>query len=405
MFCRLLTERAKHRSTLVIHRVIHILSELEPHTPFFMANTRPLRYGGVMNSGFPTPPPGVFDDEPPGWTNNAAAPSAASTHAVKPEPYSPPRMATPTAPAMSETLTQRKREMLKRCTDAAQQLGKPVLFGMTTSLILQSVPLPKDCDLNATELHTVSDSHRTRIRAVVPPTTPHIWKPLSTAHNARINKHVHALDLVHTWAQLAAHMSLESLVILGDATLTAIARKPSLSGGRTADEIYQDFVRQVSELPKFNAKATCMIALEFIAPRVDSPMESETRITTTQYGLPRAVTNYTVPGATFSNGAPITLDLAWPEFRVAIEYDGDHHRTDKAQWRRDNDKRELLRHHHWIVLIATAANMADEPSQAELAYRAGRQLALRGSIFDFTLTATPLNELARRKRRKSTGAH
>ncbi len=163
-----------------------------------MANTRPLRYGGVMNSGFPTPPPGVFDDEPPGWTNNAAAPSAASTHAVKPEPYSPPRMATPTAPAMSETLTQRKREMLKRCTDAAQQLGKPVLFGMTTSLILQSVPLPKDCDLNATELHTVSDSHRTRIRAVVPPTTPHIWKPLSTAHNARINKHVHALNLVHT---------------------------------------------------------------------------------------------------------------------------------------------------------------------------------------------------------------
>ena len=259
MFCSLCEESAKHRRTLVIHRVIHILSKLEPHTPFFMANTRPLRYGGVMNSGFPTPPPGVFDDEPPGWTNNAAAPSAASTHAVKPEPYSPPRMATPTAPAMSETLTQRKREMLKRCTDAAQQLGKPVLFGMTTSLILQSVPLPKDCDLNATELHTVSDSHRTRIRAVVPPTTPHIWKPLSAAHNARINKHVHALNLVHTWAQLAAHMSLESLVILGDATLTAIARKPSLSGGRTADEIYQDFVRQVSELPKFNAKATCMI--------------------------------------------------------------------------------------------------------------------------------------------------
>lgn len=126
-----------------------------------MANTRPLRYGGVMNSGFPTPPPGVFDDEPPGWTHNAAAPSA--------------------------------------------------------------------------------------------------------ANNAHINKHVHALDLIHTWAQLAAHMPLGSLVILGDAILTAIARKPSLSGGRTADEIYQDFVRQVSELPKFNAKATCMIALELFA--------------------------------------------------------------------------------------------------------------------------------------------
>lgn len=195
-----------------------------------MANKRPLRYGGVMNSGFPTPPPAYST------MNHPAGPTMPRHRVLRPrtpsspEPYSPPRMATPTAPAMSEILTQRKREMLKRCTDAAQQLGKPVLFGMTTSLILQSVPLPKDCDLNATELHTVSDSHRTRIRAVVPPTTPHIWKPLSTAHNARINKHVHALDLVHTWAQLAAHMSLESLVILGDATLTAIARKPEPIG-------------------------------------------------------------------------------------------------------------------------------------------------------------------------------
>ena len=214
---------------------------------------------------------------------------------------------------MSETLTQRKREMLKRCTDAAQQLGQPVLFGMTTSLILQSVPLPKDCDINPAELHTVSDSHRTRIRAIVPPTTPHIWKPLSDAHKVRINKHVYTLDLIHTWAQLATHISLESLVILGDAILTAIARKPGLANGRTADGIYQDFVRQVTELPKFNAKSKCMIALAFITPRVDSPMESKTRIATTKYGLPPAVTNYTVPGATFSNGAPITLDLG-PNF-------------------------------------------------------------------------------------------
>lgn len=360
-----------------------------------------------MNDILPTPPPGVFDDEPSGWTR-PHAPGVASARTINPELRSSPRMVSfaptvitgPVSPAMSETLTQRKREMLKRCTDAAQQLRQPVLFGMTTSLILQSVPLPKDCDIDPAELHTVSDSHRTRIRAIVPPTTPHIWKPLSDAHNVRINKHVYALDLIHTWAQLAAHISLESLVILGDAILTAIARKPGLANGRTADGIYQDFVRQVTELPKFNAKSKCMIALAFITPRVDSPMESKTRIATTKYGLPPAVTNYTVPGATFSNGAPITLDLAWPEFRVAIEYDGDHHRTDKNQWRRDNDKRELLRHHHWIVIIATATNMADEPSQAELAYRVGRQLALRGAVFDFTLTATPLDELARRRRRR-----
>ena len=209
-----------------------------------------------MNDILPTPPPGVFDDEPSGWTR-PHTPGVASARTINPELRSSPRMASsaptvitgPVSPAMSETLTQRKREMLKRCTDAAQQLGQPVLFGMTTSLILQSVPLPKDCDIDPAELHTVSDSHRTRIRAIVPPTTPHIWKPLSDAHNVRINKHVYALDLIHTWAQLAAHISLESLVILGDAILTAIARKPGLANGRTADGIYQDFVRQVTELP------------------------------------------------------------------------------------------------------------------------------------------------------------
>ena len=129
-----------------------------------------------MNDILPTPPPGVFDDEPSGWTR-PHTPGVASARTINPELRSSPRMASsaptvitgPVSPAMSETLTQRKREMLKRCTDAAQQLGQPVLFGMTTSLILQSVPLPKDCDIDPAELHTVSDSHRTRIRAIVPP--------------------------------------------------------------------------------------------------------------------------------------------------------------------------------------------------------------------------------------------
>ena len=122
-----------------------------------------------MNDILPTPPPGVFDDEPSGWTR-PHTPGVASARTINPELRSSPRMASsaptvitgPVSPAMSETLTQRKREMLKRCTDAAQQLGQPVLFGMTTSLILQSVPLPKDCDIDPAELHTVSDSHRTR---------------------------------------------------------------------------------------------------------------------------------------------------------------------------------------------------------------------------------------------------
>ena len=63
---------------------------------------------------------------------------------------------------------------------------------------------------------------------------------------------------------------------------------------------------------------------------------------------------------TFRSGAPVTLDLAWPEFKVAIEYDGDHHRTNKTQWRRDQEKRSKLVARQWITFVATAANLADE---------------------------------------------
>ncbi|KFI91105.1 hypothetical protein BISA_2068 [Bifidobacterium saguini DSM 23967] len=338
-----------------------------------------------MNS---TPPSGVFEDE------------RILGHEAE---YRQPRhtIITDTSSAtMHENLAQQKRDTIKRCTDAAQQIKQPLLFGMTTSLLLQSVPVPSGCAMDATVLHTVSSSHRKRLRTVSLPTVPHVWKPLHMARNVRINKYVYALDLVHTWAQLASHCSLESLIILADAIITAIARQPNLAHGRNPEGIQRDMAACIRNMPKFNAKSSCLLALKFTAPYVDSPKESEIRITTTKYGLPQSVTNYVVPGITFKNGSPITVDLAWPEFRVAIEYDGDQHRTDKAQWRRDQEKREKLRHHDWVVIIATASNLADEPSRAELAYHAARQLTLRGASTNFTVTETPLAQIAQRKQKQ-----
>ncbi len=57
---------------------------------------------------------------------------------------------------MSESLAQRKRDMVARCTEEAKRAGKKLLFGMTTSLALQSVPIPADCDLDSAKLHAVS---------------------------------------------------------------------------------------------------------------------------------------------------------------------------------------------------------------------------------------------------------
>jgi very-short-patch-repair endonuclease len=58
-------------------------------------------------------------------------------------------------------------------------------------------------------------------------------------------------------------------------------------------------------------------------------------------------------------GKVLHLDLAWPDARVAIEYEGDHHRTDRAQWHYDIRRYDLLAENGWTVIRATASDYRD----------------------------------------------
>jgi very-short-patch-repair endonuclease len=55
-------------------------------------------------------------------------------------------------------------------------------------------------------------------------------------------------------------------------------------------------------------------------------------------------------------------DLSYPDLRIAIEYDGDHHRTSR-QWRSDRARRQLLEDAGWIVLEFTADDVLRRPEQ------------------------------------------
>ncbi len=47
--------------------------------------------------------------------------------------------------------------------------------------------------------------------------------------------------------------------------------------------------------------------------------------------------------------------MGWEgEWRIAIEYDGDHHRTDERQFARDIARVERLEAADWIVIRVTA---------------------------------------------------
>lgn len=299
----------------------------------------------------------------------------------------------PASSSMQEGLASRKQDMIRRCTQEAQQVGRPLLFGMTTSLALQSVPLPERCDLDISLLHTVSSTKKRRIRARSASLVSHIWQSAGQAGKVRINQHVLALDLFHCWAQLSSHVSLESLVILGDAVMSATSKQPMLAQKRDGKMIYRDFVRAVEHMPKFAGRKSCIRALMLMRPGTDSPKESEQRLSLQSHGIPPAVVNHVVPHIMFGSGAAITLDLAWPEYKVAVEYDGDQHRTDKTQWRRDQEKRGRLQSRGWLVFVATAASLADKDAKAEFAFRVGRALTMRGARFVFHLSALSLEQL------------
>lgn len=93
-------------------------------------------------------------------------------------------------------------------------------------------------------------------------------------------------------------------------------------------------------------------ALELVDPGAQSPRESYLRLLLIDAGLPRPQTQIPVLGA---DGMPVAyLDLGWVESMVAVEYDGDHHRTDRRQFVKDLRRIEMLEEMGWIVVRVVA---------------------------------------------------
>lgn len=98
-----------------------------------------------------------------------------------------------------------------------------------------------------------------------------------------------------------------------------------------------------------------------------SPQESRLRILLMRGRLPRPVTQHVVRT---SDGTFVgRLDLAYPEHRVGVEYDGDHHRG-RGQFQRDMRRLNALNACGWTVLRFGASDLRDKPGETIEAVRA-----------------------------------
>ncbi|WP_395310997.1 DUF559 domain-containing protein [Mycobacterium sp. AMU20-3851] len=81
--------------------------------------------------------------------------------------------------------------------------------------------------------------------------------------------------------------------------------------------------------------------------RAESPMESEARLVMRDGGLPTPELQYEIIDR---SGRLWRVDFAWPDSRLAVEYDGFDWHSDPDSFTRDRQKRAALQEMGWTVL-------------------------------------------------------
>lgn len=110
--------------------------------------------------------------------------------------------------------------------------------------------------------------------------------------------------------------------------------------------------------------------LALVDPGAQSPRETYLRLLLVDAGIPRPQTQ--IPVAT--DAGTFYLDMGWQDYMVAVEYDGDQHRTDRWQYVKDVRRLEILERLGWLVIRVVA-----EDRPADVVRRVWRALEARRS--------------------------
>jgi len=103
------------------------------------------------------------------------------------------------------------------------------------------------------------------------------------------------------------------------------------------------------------------------AGEAESPMESEARLVMIDHGLPTPKLQFEIIDLSRRTWR---VDFAWPDRKVAVEYDGFDFHSSPEDLRRDRQKRAALRELDWSVLAIVADDVRRRP------YEMSRSIAL-----------------------------
>lgn len=145
---------------------------------------------------------------------------------------------------------------------------------------------------------------------------------------------------VRTAIDLARRYPLDVAI----AAVDSLARATRLS----VDEMTSSLDR----FPGRHGRKNVNDVLALVDPRAESPRETALRLLIVRAGYPRPVTQLPVRN---EFGVLIgVVDLGWPDLKIAVEYEGAHHRMSRDQFDRDIRRFDEMIELGWIVIRVTA---------------------------------------------------
>src|SRR5690554_348201 len=243
----------------------------------------------------------------------------------------------------------------QRCEAFHLRMPEDAFFCSVTAALLMGVPLPARCE-SSPLLHVGVPAPRRALAA-----TGVIGHKLQVRErDLRMLGELRSCSPELVWCQLGTVLSVPDLVAAGDYLIHW--RSP-----RTTRAFLE---AALQDHPGRRGKPALREAAALLNGRSESRKESHLRVILVQAHLTGLVVNFVIET---SGGWKYRGDLAFPQRKVIIEYQGDHHR-DPGQFRADMTRTSRLEADGWVVI---QVNADDLRNPAELAQRIRRVLASR----------------------------
>ena len=241
----------------------------------------------------------------------------------------------PPPPVGLDATAQHRRIILDRCRSYAARAGADEFFSHVTAAILLGLPLPlrlqRDVSLDVSVFAPSFPPQSRGIRG----------HRLSRPTRLVVEEGLPCSSALDAWVQLAPILSVDEVIYIADALVRRKRPFSDLAG----------LVAVADAAAGRPGRRKLALSLPEVREGVDSPKETQARLIIVRSGLPEPVIGYEVHDDDgFFVGTP---DLAYVTERIALDYEGDGHRSNTRVFRDDVERKELFADARWRYIRLT----------------------------------------------------